>query len=91
MAIGVGELIVLGVLAVAGAAAYLLLTLLAPTGERRRVAMLGLLLFGPALAFGLGAAVTPPDVRTALVWAVPLGLICAAVPGLWLLARTRGE
>jgi hypothetical protein len=90
MAIGVGELIVLGVLTAGGAAGYLLLTLLAPTGEHRRVAVLGLLLFGPALAFGLGAAVTPPDVITAVVWAVPLSLVCAAFLGLWLLARARG-
>ena len=87
MAIGIGELIVFGVLAAGGAGLTFLLTVLARRSERRRVTILGLLLFGPALVFGLSAAVTPPDVITALMLAVPLGLVCATLVGFWLLAR----
>jgi len=83
MAFGVGEWIVLAILAADAATVFLVVKALVRRRGAGRVPTVAWLLFAVPALFGVSAAVTPPDLISTLILAIPACLLLTVVGGLW--------
>jgi hypothetical protein len=86
MSVGAVELVLFGAIAVLAVAAHVIVTVLGrEKGHKGRYQ--GALVYGVAVCFGAAAILTPPDVLSMLLVAVPCSLIYGVAVAVWLLRR----
>ncbi len=89
MAIGSLEILFCVLVAAGALGVYCLLVMLLGRDGAKAVRRDGLAVFGLPVLCAVAAAVTPPDMVTLLILAIPLGALYGLAVGVWLFIRCR--
>ena len=90
MSVGLLELVLSVAMVILALAAHVIIMLLArEKGQREQYR--GFLVYGVPLCFATAAILTPADLLSMLLVAVPCSLIYGAVTFIWILRRTRAR
>ena len=90
MSVGLLELVLFVAMVILALAAHVIIMLLArEKGQREQYR--GFLVYGVPLCFATAAILTPADLLSMLLVAVPCSLIYGVVTFIWILRRTRAR
>ena len=90
MSVGPVELVQFVVMVILALAAHVVILLLAPEkGHKEKYR--GFLVYGVPLCFAAAAILTPPDLLSMLLVAVPCSLVYGAIAAVWILRRTHAR
>lgn len=90
MSVGPIELVVFVAVVILALGAHVIIALLAREKERGR-GRRGFFVYGIPVCFAIAAILTPPDLLSMLVVAIPCSLVYGAVTVIWILRRTQAH